>query len=199
MHADTSEAERQKTIAENKALLEQLGLDEGGAAIGLPAPKPKPKPKAAEKKRKEPPTTEGPRRRSARVAGLEADGVELAVKQEQEAVQAEEKRVRDRKLRKQVMDLAEMVEDEMSPLGELEALLPTLQGGRVFPSAKDSAVYADSDSASAEVERLRGAFKGMVLRAQEKVTSERVYCLAVHPEKTKTLVFVGDKNGELGM
>lgn len=199
-----SEAERLRTIAENKALLEQLGLDEGGSArVSLPPPKSQAKPKSGERKndrkRKEPPTTEGPRRRSGRIAGLEADGAELAAKVELEAAQAEEKRVRDRKLRQQIMPLADMMEDSPAEFSGLEALLPTLEGGRTFPSPKDTAVYADNDSLPAEVERLKAAFKGMVLRAQEKVTTERVYCMAVHPERSKTIVFVGDKQGMLGV
>jgi hypothetical protein len=39
----------------------------------------------------------------------------------------------------------------------------------------------------------------MSLKANAKVTSERVFSMAVHPEPTKTLVFVGDKYGMLGM
>lgn len=66
-------------------------------------------------------------------------------------------------------------------------------------SSKD--VYADSDPerVSVEVQRLKDQFKEMTLQANVKVTTERVYCMTVHPEKTKTLVLVGDKQGMLGM
>lgn len=179
-------------------MLEQLGLEEGGGAqVGLPKASPKPRSeKKAVKKRKEPPTAEGPRRRSGRIAGLEADGVELAAKEEELAVEAEERRVKDRKLRQQVMEVKDMVED--GDAAELEGVLRSLEGGRDFPSTKDKEVY-DKEGMPAEVKRLKSAFEGMVLRAQEKVTTERVYCMAVHPEKSKTVVFVGDKAGMLGM
>jgi hypothetical protein len=39
----------------------------------------------------------------------------------------------------------------------------------------------------------------MTLRANTKVTSERVFSMVVHPEKRKSLVLVGDKYGQLGM
>lgn len=46
---------------------------------------------------------------------------------------------------------------------------------------------------------MKSAFKGMSLRANAKVTSERVFSMIVHPEPTKTVVLVGDKYGQLGM
>lgn len=59
--------------------------------------------------------------------------------------------------------------------------------------------YADSDTVPSEVQRLKDAFKDMSLKGNTKVTSERVFSMCVHPEKTKTLVLVGDKYGQLGM
>jgi hypothetical protein len=72
---------------------------------------------------------------------------------------------------------------------------------RTLPSAKTSSpeAYAESDTTSATLQALKSQFQNMHLRANAKVTSERVYSMAVHPEKTKNLVFVGDKNGMLGM
>lgn len=164
-----------------------------------------------------------PRRRSGRIAGLEADGYDEALRQEVEARVVEESRVRERRPRKQVMKVDEMPEVEPLPikaeedeedkkeraraeaeLKELEEYLPEvaeMEAGRSFPSMKDSArdAYADSDALPAEVSRLKDAFKGMALRANTKVTSERVFSMVVHPEPTKNLVLVGDKYGQLGM
>ena len=71
---------------------------------------------------------------------------------------------------------------------------------RLPDSSKDGAeCYAEKDALPAEVQRLKAAFKGMTLRANAKVTTERVFSMVIHPEKTKTVVLVADKYGQLGM
>ena len=47
--------------------------------------------------------------------------------------------------------------------------------------------------------RLKAQFQGMTLRANAKVTSERIYSMVVHPEKTKMVVIAADKHGQVGM
>lgn len=39
----------------------------------------------------------------------------------------------------------------------------------------------------------------MVIRSRAKVTQDRIYSMAYHPEVTKDLIFVGDKHGQLGI
>jgi hypothetical protein len=200
------EAQRQKTIAENRALFGMLGLESASVAVSAAA-KPKPAPRKATKKRAAETVLEGPRRRSGRIAGLEADGPALAARAEEEARVVEAQRVISRKLREQVMPLATMVEEDETPaelVPELEALLKDVAEKpvpRVYPAASTGAkeAYADSDTAPAEVARLKAAFSNMTLRANTKVTSERVFSMVVHPEKRKSLVLVGDKYGQLGM
>lgn len=82
----------------------------------------------------------------------------------------------------------------MKPLGEMK-------NPRRFPEASTSSseAYAEKDGSSKEVERLKSAFKGMTLRANAKVTTDRVFSMVVHPERKKTLVIAGDKQGVLGM
>jgi predicted regulator of Ras-like GTPase activity (Roadblock/LC7/MglB family) len=72
---------------------------------------------------------------------------------------------------------------------------------RRFPESSTSGAeaYAEKDGLPAEVERLKSAFKGMTLRANAKITTDRVFSMVVHPERTKTLVMAGDKQGVLGM
>lgn len=146
---------------------------------------------------------EGPRRRSGRLAGLEAEGEELAKRVEAEEKEREVLRVINRKTRDQVMPLSKMVEPTSPDSGDqLERYLTEVAGlsnPRFFPEASTSAkeAYAENDTVPAEVQRLKSAFKGMVLSANAKVTMERVYTMVVHPEKTKTLVCVGDKYGML--
>ncbi|OXH27256.1 WD repeat-containing protein [Cryptococcus neoformans] len=211
------ELERQKTIAENRALLDSLGLDSAGVSSPFgssPAPtsnktkKPKqPKP-AAPKKRKAAVVAadEGPRRRSGRIAGLEADGDAFKAKVEEEEKEREILRVVSRKEREQVMDVGKMVEDTLEDeIKDMEKYLQSiaeLSNPRTYPAETVSAheAYADSDTAvPLEVQRLKDAFKDMSLKGNTKVTNERVFSMCVHPEKTKTLVLVGDKYGQLGI
>ncbi|KAK8853099.1 hypothetical protein IAR55_003800 [Kwoniella newhampshirensis] len=206
------ELERQKTIAENRALLDSLGLDPSGsskipfARTSLPKPKAKPA-SGAGIKRKAPAVAadDGPRRRSGRLAGLEADGEALKVKLEEEEKEREILRVVNRKERERVMEIGKMVEDgDEAEIKDLEQYLKSislLSNPRPYPTTSNSAkeAYAESDSASVEVQRLKDAFKGMTLKANAKVTNDRVFSMVVHPERTKTLVLAGDKYGQLGI
>ncbi|WOO80271.1 DNA damage-binding protein CMR1 [Vanrija pseudolonga] len=202
------ELERQKIIAENQALLTSLGLEaDGEAKLNLPAKSvaPKPKKAAASRKRKAEPVEHAPARRSGRIAGLEADGQEIAKRNEAEEVAREVARVANRKERQQIMPIVDMVEETPESLiPELAVYLPSVaasETARTFPSTSATAkeAYADKSATSAEVERLKSAFSNMTLRANSKVTTERVFSMVVHPEPTKTLVLVGDKYGQLGI
>jgi hypothetical protein len=97
-------------------LLDSLGLDPSGASK-IPGRKPppiaKPKTTAASKKRKAPTIAkdEGPRRRSGRLAGIEATAEEIAKRDEEEEKEREILRVVNKKIRDQVMSVGDMVED----------------------------------------------------------------------------------------
>jgi hypothetical protein len=108
-----SELERQKTIAENQELLNSLGLDPNGTAkLNIPHPA-KVVVKHTTHKRKAAPsgTDDGPRRRSGRLAGLEADGEAMKVKVEEEMKEREVLRVVARKERGQVMEIKDMLDE----------------------------------------------------------------------------------------
>lgn len=81
--------------------------------------------KTAPKKRKAPviAADEGPRRRSGRIAGLEADGDALKAKVEEEEKEREILRVVNRKERGKVMDVGKMVED--TPEDEIKDMVGT--------------------------------------------------------------------------
>lgn len=120
--ADNSELERQKTIAENRLLLDSLGLDPSGASKIPGASTPKlAKPKASSVKKRKAPVVhdEGPRRRSGRLAGIEATPEEVAKREEAEEQQREELRIVNRRVRDQVMSVEDMV-DEDSPSSKEE-------------------------------------------------------------------------------
>jgi hypothetical protein len=72
---------------------------------------------------------------------------------------------------------------------------------RRLPTSADSAAdaYAVPSTRSKDVEELKSHFKSMHLRANPRVTPERVYCMVVHPDPTRSLVCAGDKHGVVGM
>ncbi|WVO12493.1 hypothetical protein L204_100093 [Cryptococcus depauperatus] len=202
------EIERQNTIAENRALLDSLGLEPTNRVpLSSPPVPSKVKIKPAVKKRKAPPapSDEGPRRRSGRLAGQEVDEEELKVKLEEEEHEREVLRVVNRKERAKIMNIGKMVEETLeTEIKEMEDYLESiskLSNQRTYPpmstSAKES--YTDHGAISTEVQRLKDAFTNMRLEANAKVTNERVFSMVVHPERSKTLVFVGDKYGQLGI
>ncbi|WWD19513.1 hypothetical protein CI109_103974 [Kwoniella shandongensis] len=205
------ELERQKTIAENRALLDSLGLDPSGSSkipFARASPKPKAKPSSSSNKRKAHTVVaadDGPRRRSGRLAGLEADGETLRVKLEEEEKEREILRVVNRKERERVMEVGKMVEDgdkdEIDDLERYFRSISLLSNPRTYPTTSNSSKesYAEPDSVPVEVQRLKDAFKGMTLKANAKVTNDRVFSMVVHPERTKSLVLVGDKYGQLGI
>lgn len=107
-----SEAERLKTIAENRALLDSLGFDAGGTAkLNLPS-KVKTEHVTGKKRKSTPaPVDREPRRRSGRLAGLEASAEEVQVKLEEEEKEREALRVVNRRVREVEMSLGEMVDE----------------------------------------------------------------------------------------
>ncbi|WWC71881.1 uncharacterized protein I206_105840 [Kwoniella pini CBS 10737] len=206
------ELERQKTIAQNRLLLDSLGLDPTGSSK-IPGSKLQTPSKVSNssnnKKRKTISSNiiqdEGPRRRSGRLAGLEVDSEILKVKLEEEEKERQVLKVLSRKEREKIMKISEMIEDPKEGEGEsLERYLSSiskLDNPRKYPTNEDSAKesYSDSDSIPSEILRLKSAFKNMELKANAKVTNDRVFSMVIHPEKTKTLVLVGDKSGQLGI
>lgn len=49
----------------------------------------------------------------------------------------------------------------------------------------------DKDRESAEVSKLREKLSGMKVVSRAKVTQDRIYSAAFHPEKSKDLIFFG--------
>lgn len=127
-----SEIERQKQIAANQELLNSLGLDaDGTAKISFAKPKPASKPASATKKRKSEASTrsdEGPRRRSGRIAGLEADGEAIKVKLEKEEEEREVLRIQNRRAREQVMAIDDMHEQPEKTDVDSLVSFPLLRG-----------------------------------------------------------------------
>ena len=90
---------------------------------------------------------------------------------------------------------------EPIPEADLERLSSTLAGAAHTdrPDAPAGLSGSDTKAAAKGVADLRQAFKQCHIGRFAKVTADRVFSMTVHPDPAKTLVFVGDKTGSLGI
>lgn len=96
------------------------------------------------------------------------------------------------------MELEEATEDERKAL--LSTLQPTTQKPQPRRiAARDSFIFDDQTKEKQEVEHLRERLQNMKVISRAKVTQDRIYSSAYHPEKSKDLIFFGDKHGQLGI
>ncbi|SPO21287.1 probable WD repeat-containing protein UM00675 [Ustilago trichophora] len=209
------EQERLKNIKENERLMKELGVMGGSSAIGGPSPKratpAKPKKAATPKKKADTtPTRIMPTRSSARLAGHEADSETLKRKYEEEAEEARKVAEAAKRARHQQFDLSGMTGGELEEEAIL-ALEATLSG--LASNASSAAELVDikqekkrrsgkaenSEESSAERRELQDILNKMTLKSAAKVTPKRVYSMAYHPATDKDLVFVGDKEGSIGV
>ncbi|TFK42537.1 WD40-repeat-containing domain protein [Crucibulum laeve] len=213
------ELEREANIARNRALLEQLELKQ--AVSDLPIPKSKTakskakpvQPVNRNKREREP---EAPRRQSARLRKdtvdpnetpaqkrkREREAAERRAQEEEERLQVEEQARIAKRPRHQDLKLVTLVEtngpEEMSTLSTaLGAAAQKSQPRRV--GDPDAFVFEEKKDAAAAVAELREKLQDMKVVSRAKVTQERIYSAAYHPEITKDLVFFGDKHGALGI
>ncbi|EIN07316.1 WD40 repeat-like protein [Punctularia strigosozonata HHB-11173 SS5] len=220
------EIERQANIARNKALLEQLELDEAAAALGAQkkrsAPTAKPVQPAKKKVKRESDEIPEPRRQSSRLKRSVVDPDETPAKrrkreQEEEALRkkleeerlaAEEAAREAAKPRHHDMNLRLLMgEETITTDMELAALEDTLKVITLAPHPRrtadqDAFVFADDKEekrAKRETEELKKKLGSLKVVSRAKVTKDRVYSAAYHPEPTKDLVFFGDKHGQLGI
>lgn len=85
---------------------------------------------------------------------------------------------------------------------KLEVLSPTkseYQGGYTPDGKRGKPAGRKSVSSDPAVKQLTKQFANMDVKKFCKATPDRVYSMAVHPSVVKELVFVGDKNGRLGI
>ncbi|KAG6907358.1 hypothetical protein DXG01_009242 [Tephrocybe rancida] len=220
----TSEQEREANIARNRALLEQLELKQAVAGLGnassvsKPAAKTKAQPVQPKKRvKKETFEAEPPRRQSSRLKRgaidldespskrqkREADLELLRAKEAEERLEAEERARMASRPRRHDLNLATLVgeeysEDITSMSVTLQDLAQTSHPKRV---ADPEAFTYDNDSKKqdAEVEELRQRLRPLKIVSRAKVTQDRIYSAAYHPEVSKDLIFFGDKHGQLGI
>ncbi|KAF8636726.1 hypothetical protein AX17_003529 [Amanita inopinata Kibby_2008] len=206
------ELEREANIARNRALLEQLELKQAVEDLGVPRPKVKPKAKPVQetKRKREPSELEAPRRSSARLRKVidpnESPGKrrkregETEKQREIERLAAEERARIAGLPRHQDLELS-MLAEEGQDIGPLTSELLTITHESYPRHVADTETYpheCDKQDATAAKE-LRQRLKSMKIISRAKVTQNRVYSCAYHPDIRKDLIFFGDKHGQLGI
>ncbi|THU89524.1 WD40 repeat-like protein [Dendrothele bispora CBS 962.96] len=216
-----AEREREANIARNRALLEQLELKQAVQDLGFSA---KPKPATSKAKpiqptkrvKKEKAEVEPPRRQSARLRNVidpsespskkrkrEAEIEEQRAQEAEARIEAEERARIAKRPRHEDLDLKNLIDEEDA--SELPSLSTELQSiaqtswSTNLPEDPELFVYDDSKKDERAVVDLRKRLKGLKIVSRAKVTQDRVYSAAYHPEPTKDLIFFGDKHGQLGV
>ncbi|EJD52938.1 WD40 repeat-like protein [Auricularia subglabra TFB-10046 SS5] len=207
---------REENVAKNRALLAELNLENTAADLGVPKPAPKAKPVQPRKpKRKAEDEPPAPRRHSTRIRRSLADPNETPEEkrkreeeEEEQRRQAEEARlVAEEQARAAMKPRHEQL--DLTILGsahtdeELAALRTTLRGlcetKHPLRVGDDAQAWEDSAEEERALGELKDAVKSMRIVSRAKVTQDRVYSMAYHPERTKDLIFFGDKHGQLGV
>ncbi|KAI0306439.1 WD40 repeat-like protein [Multifurca ochricompacta] len=229
MPKTTYELEREANIARNRALIEQLELKNAAASVtGSVNPKVSAKPKPPQKPRAKPVQPikrekrileDTPRRASARLRKSVINLVDETAAQkrkreqeeeawrrneEEERLAAEERAREAKKARHHELDLEVLAGQEEWEPGALSGLSSRLQSllQARHPRRRgdqDAFVFDNSKRENVEVAALRERLQNMAIVARAKVTQDRVYSAAYHPEPTKDLIFFGDKHGQLGI
>ncbi|KAI0831479.1 WD40 repeat-like protein [Trametes gibbosa] len=215
--SDTSdyEREREATIARNRELLAQLGLVDASQAIkATKGAKSVAKPvQPRVKKPKEPamPTRQSTRLRRTPVDPNESPASKRKREREEEQKRREaeeellaaaEREREAKRPRHNDLDLQALTEEHTpEELSELRSLLAeTLKTPHPRQASSDDAFVFDDDvKEDAEVKELKKTMSKLKVVARAKVTKDRIYSAAYHPEPTKDLIFFGDKHGQLGI
>ncbi|KAI6128280.1 WD40-repeat-containing domain protein [Pisolithus thermaeus] len=215
------EIEREANIARNRALLEELGLKDTSTSLGLPpkhTPKAKAKPGQPAKRPKREHVEQAPRRLSARLRKevidphetptqrrkREAEAKKRKREEEEERIAAEERAKLAKRPRAHELDLAVLTEAAElgdTELGDLRGIFQAITNVPVTRRIGDVRdwVFERSNQEERELEMLRSKLGKMKIVSRAKVTDNRIYSSAYHPEPSKDLVFVGDKHGQLGI
>ncbi|KAJ7343432.1 WD40-repeat-containing domain protein [Mycena albidolilacea] len=212
------ELERERNIARNKALLEQLQLKqavESLVPVKASTSKSHAKPiQSAKTKRPREEVTEGPRRQSARLRRgaidpnespserkrREAEWEERRALEAEERMAAEERERLTKRARHTDLDLTTLAEDEEeADIVALSATFQTVSQNRGQAWDEDAAYQSEDEEDDNLVVELREKLQDLKVVSRAKVTQDRIYSAAYHPEKTKDLIFFGDKHGQLGI
>ncbi|KAG5650769.1 hypothetical protein H0H81_011108 [Sphagnurus paluster] len=215
------ELEREANIARNRALLEELDLKQAVAGLDI-TPKSAPPTKAKPvqpKKRVTKEEVEAPRRQSSRLKRSAAIDVNespskrqkreaelevLRAKEAEERLEAEERTRIASRPRSHDLDLPVLMgEDSTQEVSSMTTLLQEVAQTPYPKSIGDPESFAFNDDKKDDVALadLRERLKCLKIVSRAKVTQDRVYSAAYHPEITKDLIFFGGgyKHGQLGI
>ncbi|EJU05588.1 WD40 repeat-like protein [Dacryopinax primogenitus] len=219
----TSERERLANIAHNKAILAQLKLDTAGEGFFGPKPAPPIKEKKAKpvqtlrKRRSSPvlPERVMPTRSSTRLKRaafedpnespdakkrrLESEA-EARRLQEEEAMAEIERQIAASRPRHQDLDLSTMgIKEEEESLASLSSTFRAVDVDGAKRSYLGDVGVDEDVKGDPGMEDLKERFAKLVVKSRAKVTEDRIYSAVYHPERTKDLIFFGDKHGQLGI
>ncbi|KAJ7449864.1 WD40-repeat-containing domain protein [Mycena latifolia] len=213
------ELERERNIARNKALLEQLQIKQAVKDLIPVKPnavvKSQAKPiQSSKAKRPRDEAADGPRRQSARLRKEVVDPNESPSKRKRREAEMEERRALEaeerlaaeeqvrlaKRARHTDLDLTTLAEDEEeADIANLSAALQNVS--QIRRQIRDEDAFGSEDEAEEEnlVSELRDKLQDLKVVSRAKVTQDRIYSAAYHPETTKDLIFFGDKHGQLGI
>ncbi|KAJ3719734.1 WD40-repeat-containing domain protein [Lentinula raphanica] len=136
----------------------------------------------------------------------EAEEQERLAKEAEERIEAQERERLAKKPRHNDLDLVALTDEDAAAVAslstELEHLTQNAQNAKAKARGDPEAFVFESEQDAkdqAQVEELRQRLQSLKVVARAKVTENRVYSAAYHPEPTKDLIFFGDKHGQLGI
>lgn len=203
-----SERERLDNIRRNEELMRELDVLGGSTKVGALKPKRTQAPKSgpprrASKSNADVGSSKRPSRAtrsSARLLGVEAESDTSKRKWEEEAEEARQAADRAKRARHEDRNLALLTEGMLDE-AESELLRESLMRASASVGDPDSGRDADQPTAKVTIEaqELSRLFNRMALRSTSKVTPARVYSMLYHPAEDRDLVFMGDKEGNVGI
>ncbi|KAG8958736.1 hypothetical protein FRC03_008858 [Tulasnella sp. 419] len=223
------EQRRAENIRKNQQLLAQLGLEATSnevEALASSSKKGKTKARASSeakpvqskkprvKKEQEEPVrristrlrrqqeeTIDPNETPAQKRKREREVAERRAAEEAERLEAEQRALQAKRPRHQELHLT-AIGDELPP-AELNSLRTTLSTycSEKHPRRVGSGSTSDDETikSDARLDELKKKLQGVKVRSRAKLMRERIYSMAYHSEKTKDLIFIGDKTGQMGI
>ncbi|KAF8163343.1 WD40-repeat-containing domain protein [Crassisporium funariophilum] len=217
------ELEREANIAKNLALFEDLGLKKAVQNLGTSSvkssrnPVAKPVQPSKRVKRERAAEPEAPRRQSKRLLTKfhvdldetpeerkmrEEEREKLLLREEEMRFEAEERARAAKRPRHDVLNFITLAESdepqELSKLSTTMANIVQISDSRRLGDP-EAFTFADDSKHKSALKHLREQVEVLKVVSRAKVTTNRIYTAAYHPEVTKDLIFFGDKHGQLGI
>jgi hypothetical protein len=147
---------------------------------------------------------------SNRLAGLQADSE--VVKRQMEEREAAEREAYEaaKRARHEQHDLAFLLGEDAAAdvtskkrleaaLRNIAATKPTLTSDLLEDAKEDKRRIRNGDGVNDQYKDLKEKLDKMQLRSVDKAAQRRVYSMLMHPSADKDLIFVGDKEGNIGV